>query len=54
MYKIFYQTPVGYFQWDDLGYKTKESALAIIEKEPKEYRKNMFIMFISRFGMERV
>ncbi len=55
MYKVAYQTPIGWFIWDDLGYSSREKAQQVINKEPVEYAKNMFIVHVSQYyGMERV
>lgn len=44
MIKIAYTTPVGWFFFSDLGYSTKQTAIAAMDKESPEYRKSLFLV----------
>ena len=50
LYRIAYQTNVGWFFWSDENYSTKEKAINLISAMPKDYGKNCFVVYPDRKG----
>ena len=44
MFKIAFRCAVGWFFFSDLGYSTKQAAIAAMDKESPEYRKGLFLV----------
>ena len=45
LYRIAYQTNVGWLFWDDENYSTKEKVINLISAMPKDYGKNCFVVY---------
>jgi hypothetical protein len=50
LYRIAYQTPVGWFFWTDENYSKAEKAEGLIAAMPKGGRENCFVVCPDRHG----